>query len=289
LEFLILFVKEVFVKNKKGERLAGVLDKSKEDKALIILCHGFAGTKEYSLFKTISNELTKDGFSIFRFDFSGNGKSEGVFGEAGLLKESDDLKSVLKRFKKYKKIILIGHSMGGAACILAGNSSKRVKGIITIEGLVLPMITFSDSFLKFSPVVAFGENINEDEIISKIEKVKSSANLSITKRVLESAEKIFERAKNKFLLHDSFFEEAKEADIEHSARKLRKPILIIHGKRDTLIPISHARFLYQHCNEPKKLVLLNHPHSFIIKDEAERIAKEIKEWLNNNEIFNFAK
>ncbi len=45
-------------------------------------------------------------------------------------------------------------------------------------------------------------------------------------------------------------------DSRPKARKSNKPILIVHGEQDPIIPLSHARALYAASNEPKELLVL---------------------------------
>jgi len=58
---------------------------------IVVLCHGFIATKSDSLILDLASALTKKGISAFRFDFSGNGESEGQFEYGNYRKEADDL------------------------------------------------------------------------------------------------------------------------------------------------------------------------------------------------------
>ncbi len=46
---------------------------------MVILCHGFTGNMDFSLFDSISVSLVEEGIGVLRFDFNGHGKSEGSF------------------------------------------------------------------------------------------------------------------------------------------------------------------------------------------------------------------
>ncbi|CAO2190779.1 unnamed protein product, partial [Urochloa humidicola] len=72
----------VEIANKHGERLVGLLHNTGSNK-IVVLCHGFIATKNDSLILDLAAALTKKGISVFRFDFSGNGESEGQFEYGG--------------------------------------------------------------------------------------------------------------------------------------------------------------------------------------------------------------
>ncbi|HEY9759328.1 MAG TPA: alpha/beta hydrolase [Oculatellaceae cyanobacterium] len=58
------------------------------------------------------------------------------------------------------------------------------------------------------------------------------------------------------------------------------PLLILHGEQDTLIPLSHARYLYAHALEPKKLVKLpGAGHANIFSTEGELYTLEVADFV----------
>ncbi|MBI5228726.1 prolyl oligopeptidase family serine peptidase [Candidatus Micrarchaeota archaeon] len=62
------------------------------------------------------------------------------------------------------------------------------------------------------------------------------------------------------------------------------PLLIIHGTNDELIPIEHARKLFEVANEPKELVeIKGADHNFSDemheKERQSRIIKWFEKWL----------
>jgi fermentation-respiration switch protein FrsA (DUF1100 family) len=58
------------------------------------------------------------------------------------------------------------------------------------------------------------------------------------------------------------------------------PLLILHGEKDTLIPLAHALYLYQHAHEPKKLVKLpNAGHANISSTEPGLYTEEIANFI----------
>ncbi|GJW43634.1 putative RNA-directed DNA polymerase [Tanacetum coccineum] len=67
---------------------------------------------EYSMMVELADALEKQGISAFRFDFSGNGESEGTFEFGNYRKEVNDLHAVVQHFTATNRVIsaILGHS-----------------------------------------------------------------------------------------------------------------------------------------------------------------------------------
>lgn len=57
-----------------------------------------------------------------------------------------------------------------------------------------------------------------------------------------------------------------------------RPVGIVHGDADEVVPLSHASILYEHAREPKKLIMLEGASHQLRKDE--RVSGIILDWLN---------
>ncbi len=128
----------VTFKNKK-QKLVGIfhIPNMKTDSAVII-AHGFTGYKREVQHVNCARELCKNGFGVLRFDFRGSGGSDGLFRNMTISGEVSDLEKSIEfvRNKGYKKIGLIGHSLGGAVVILA--NKKNVSTIVLWAPSVIP-------------------------------------------------------------------------------------------------------------------------------------------------------
>ncbi len=64
-------------------------------------------------------------------------------------------------------------------------------------------------------------------------------------------------------------------------RKPHAPLLIVHGEKDTLIPIEHSEKMYREAAQPKQFVRFPHStHSSISPDDALLFRKTISAFLN---------
>ncbi|TVU34217.1 hypothetical protein EJB05_16048 [Eragrostis curvula] len=122
------------VTNKHGESLVGVMHHAGSNR-VVVLCHGFAACKDDSIFHDLVAALTKHGISAFRFDFSGNGQSEGEFQYGNYRKEADDLHSVVSYLQeKYDVTAIVGHSKGGNVVVLYASIYGEVPLVVNISG-----------------------------------------------------------------------------------------------------------------------------------------------------------
>jgi len=117
---------------KKFGNLVGILNK-KSNTTLMVICHGVGGSKDFPSIKKLADALWVKGFSVFRFDFSGVGESDGFF-ITTIDQEVQDVGAVLNYFRAYKKIVLIGGSLGALSATLAALQYSNVFALITING-----------------------------------------------------------------------------------------------------------------------------------------------------------
>lgn len=119
------------------------------DKPPIVMAHGFLGFKDWAFFPWLSDQFAAAGFPVVRFNFSGSGMGpqvDGSFEDAQAFRNDtisnqvEDLRSVVScvisgKFEpdlpRAKKVLLWGHSRGGAICFLAAGNTPEVAGIAT--------------------------------------------------------------------------------------------------------------------------------------------------------------
>ncbi|XP_024021794.1 putative uncharacterized protein YDL057W isoform X2 [Morus notabilis] len=121
--------------NSHGEKLVGILHDT-GSKELVIICHGIHSSKERIPMVNLAAALEKEGISAFRFDFPGNGESEGSFQYGNYRREADDLRDVVQHFRRANRTItaIVGHSKGGNAVVLYAGKYKDVHTVVNISG-----------------------------------------------------------------------------------------------------------------------------------------------------------
>lgn len=127
-------VKHVEIKNEKGYVLRGYYtypDVFKGD--VVVMFHGFTGnkTEHAGHFRNLARMLEKEGIASLRMDYYGNGESDGEFSDFTYDTMLDDAFNIInyaKNVNGFKRLILLGFSMGGA---LAATVSTMIPNEIS--------------------------------------------------------------------------------------------------------------------------------------------------------------
>ncbi|XP_041007264.1 uncharacterized protein LOC121251922 isoform X1 [Juglans microcarpa x Juglans regia] len=127
--------KKIVIPNKYGEKLVGVLHET-ESPEIVILCHGFRSSKENKTMVNLAVALENEGISAVRFDFAGNGESEGSFQYGNYWREVEDLRSVIQHFSAANRVIraILGHSKGGNVVLLYASKYRDVYKVVNVSG-----------------------------------------------------------------------------------------------------------------------------------------------------------
>ena len=124
------------IQNKKGYQLQAHLELPANQKPnnFAIFAHCFTCSSSLSAVRNISRALTNHGFGVVRFDFTGLGRSEGEFAESHFSANVEDLMAVSDFLKAHYQSpsLLVGHSLGGAAVLVAASKISTVKAVATV-------------------------------------------------------------------------------------------------------------------------------------------------------------
>ncbi|XP_073042573.1 putative uncharacterized protein YDL057W isoform X1 [Primulina eburnea] len=128
-------LKRVIIHNSYGENLMGILHETRSEE-LVIICHGFRSSKDRIPMANLAFAFEREGISAFRFDFTGNGESEGSFQYGNYNREAEDLRDVVKHFRAAKRFVtaVVGHSKGGNAVLLYASRYNYVETVVNIAG-----------------------------------------------------------------------------------------------------------------------------------------------------------
>ncbi|KAF8118199.1 hypothetical protein N665_0006s0192 [Sinapis alba] len=127
--------RRVVIENSYGEKLVGVLQDTGSTETVVI-CHGFQSSKDRIPMWTIANVFETAKICTFRFDFAGNGESQGSFQYGNYRREAEDLRSVLQHLRGENREVsaIIGHSKGGNVVLLYAAKYKDVETVVNISG-----------------------------------------------------------------------------------------------------------------------------------------------------------
>ena len=141
------------IRNRKGQRLDAAYHAGEREDLLVVLGHGVTGNKDRPLLVGVATELAARGLSCVRVSFAGNGASEGRFEECTISGEAEDLEDLLSVFaKEGRRIVYVGHSMGGAVGVLvAAREPVRIRYLVTLAGMVETAAFFEREFGGVTP------------------------------------------------------------------------------------------------------------------------------------------
>lgn len=102
-----------------------------QTEAVVIICPGWFMTKDSKSFYSMSKEFSKH-YDVIAMDFRGHGKSSGFYTFTS--NEPMDLKCVVEFAKsKYRKIYLLGFSLGAAVTLIHAANVNDIDKVIAVS------------------------------------------------------------------------------------------------------------------------------------------------------------
>ena len=218
----------------------------------VCICHGIPAVLynpgEQGCYPELAARFCQAGFVALVFNFRGCGPSQGNIDMVDWthdLTAAIDFLAMLPEVDK-NRICLLGSSGGAAICVCAAATDKRVHAVAT---LACPA--------EFD-FLADGQTA--DSLISRFREIGIIKDADFP----PSVEKWLEGFKM-------------VAPIEYIAKISPKPLLLIHGERDEVVPLAHAGKLFEKAGEPKELVMLPGAGHRLRQDE--RAIDAVMKWL----------
>lgn len=210
---------EVWFPSLDGTRLHGLWIPGRENYPTIVLCHGYFKSLAEPL--DVGMELNAAGYNVLLFDFRACGQSGGRFTTVGW-KETWDVQAAVRyvghRYGR-RPVGVLGISMGAAAAIIAAAQSQEIAALVVdssfadLEGVMRKKIP------DFAPVrllVPFGW-------------------LSVLIGELMAGGRL-----------------RRLRPVDYVGHLSPRPVLFIHGERDSYIPHEQALELFEAAGEPKE-------------------------------------
>ncbi len=218
--------------NESGEKLVGDLTlPGKTPDLAVVVCHGFLGTRHGGGRAVVLAEfLAQAGYPVFRFDFAGSGESEGSFAEATLTKNVADLRAAVTFLgeRGFRRFVILGRSHGGNAALAFAAADLRAVG-----------------------VVLWSTPRNMATVLRKVMGERAYS------RLLQGEEVTWVDSGRKLAKKPGFLADLSRYPMDELVARLSpRPLLIVHGEEDELVPAADARTLFSRAGEPRELVLI---------------------------------
>ena len=225
----------------------------------ILIIHGFAGGTYDE--EDLANFLELNRlYDVYQFTLPGHKKNLSKAKYEEWIKCCEEKVEWLQE-NGYRKVYLIGHSMGGVIATYLATKYKVVKKLI----LAAPAFqyikdnsykpNFTDS-IKAAPKIV--KTYGKSEIISRMLKL----NLGAIKEFMELVETYYDYPK-----------------------LVNCPILLLQGKNDNIVPISSSKYVYETVNSSvKKIVYLDGiTHDLFCSNRSLEIFKIVQSFLKKSD------
>ncbi|MDF2922104.1 MAG: permease [Paenibacillaceae bacterium] len=233
-----------------------------ESHPLIVICHGFTGTRigVDRLFVQAARAFAESGYLTIRFDYGGCGESTGDYGAGGMDRLIEETRTVLDYALSLdcvdlSRVILLGHSLGGAVAIQTAVRDKRVKRLVLWAPVAHPLADIS--------------RVIGPRVYKAIQAEGQADYLGYT-------------------LTERFIQSMADAHPLQETKRFRGDVLVIHGASDDIIP-SDAAFLYQKAfwlrsdGQSDKEILVQADHYFTGSSTRTELLRLTGEWLNRQD------
>ena len=220
--------------------------------AYALWAHCFSCTKDIFAASRVADGLTRHGIGVLRFDFTGLGASDGDFANTNfssnvgdLIAASDYLRETLAAPK-----ILIGHSLGGAAVLVAAGKVPEALAVCTIGAPADP---------------AHVAELFQD----KREEIEAKGEAEVL------------LAGRPFRIQKQFLEDIESQKLENHIATLKKALLVFHSPVDATVGIDNAALIFAAAKHPKSFVSLDDAdHLLSRKADAAYVADVIAAWVD---------
>lgn len=231
--------------NGRGQKLSAMLDRPVDDRpiAYAIFAHCFTCSKTYKAVRHISRALAAEGFAILSFDFTGLGDSEGEFAETSFTSNVDDVVAAADFLAQTygAPTVLIGHSLGGAAVLMAASRIPSVTAVVTIAAPA--------SLGHLSDIL--------EPARAEIERVGSSEILLAGRRIR---------------IGRALVDDLGQVGMTEAIADLGRALLVMHSPIDSVVGIDNASSIFRSAKHPKSFVSLDRADHLLSRAEDSRWA-----------------
>lgn len=208
---------------------------------MVILMHGIFSSKDIVPIPAMAKALAKEGIASICFDFGGHWKSEGKMEAMTVGKEIEDALAMWEYAKSLPyvtKIGLLGHSQGGVvasmtAGILASRGESPDALVLVAPGSVIQDACKGGKFFgaKFNPA-------DPPEYVKCFGIMKLGREYILTTQELE---------------------------IYATAKAYTGPVRLIHGSRDTIVPMSCSEKFVETYTQDTELIVVEGENHMITR------------------------
>ncbi|MEV6603503.1 alpha/beta fold hydrolase [Kutzneria sp. NPDC051319] len=245
------------IRTRDGLRLSGTLVTPERDAdRSVVLVHGGGVTQdEAGFFTRLAAGLADAGVASLRFDLRGHGVSEGRQEDLTLSAILNDVHDVLSHVGT-RSVSLLGASFSGGIC-----GYYAARGAIELDHLVLfnPLLNYKKRFIDDKPY--WHDDSIDDEAAAEL------------------ATEGFIPHSPTFKLGRPLLNEIRWIQPHTVLGEITTPTMIVHGTKDTFIPIDSSRAAAAQLGGEHELVEIDGAqHGFAVHDDPTYANPQSQEW-----------
>lgn len=233
-----------------GAQLEGTLHEPESDaRGSILLAHCFTCSKDLHTMTRLAHGLTDSGYAVLRFDFTGLGESQGDFATTTVANDVRDIVRAATALieEGFGPCGLLGHSLGGAAALLAAERIHTIRSVVTIGAPASP---------------SHVRHLFEDAEESGNDRLK----VTIGGRAFDVAK--------------GFLDDLDDHDQKGAVAGLGRPLLVLHAVDDEVVSVNEGERLFAAAVQPKGFVpLLDTDHLLTDRAAAEVALRWARDWF----------
>ena len=234
---------------------------NKKSQITLVFFHGFMSDMIGAKPMAIQKFCRKQKLNFLKFEYSGHGRSSGKFIDGTISQWTNEAKQLINKFKKNKKLIFIGSSMGSWIGLnLISYFKMNLVGFVGIASA--PDFTDELMWKKFPRNIK-----NEIDKKGILELKNEYGDYIITKKLIKDGRK------NKVL---------------KKIKKFKIPITLFHGNKDRMVPVKYSKKTLRlfKAKYKKLFIIKNGDHSLSRKSDLKKICKELNNMIFNHLILN---
>lgn len=218
---------------------------------MVILMHGIFSSKDYNPMPAIAKGLAKAGIGSIRFDFNGHGKSEGRMQDMTIAKELSDARAVweyVRTLPFVDGIGLLGHSQGGVV-------ASMTAGLLQAEGCA------PDALVLLAPGAVIKEACQGGKFFNA--------------RFDPADPPEYIRCWGFMKLGREYLLTTQELDIYGTASAYKGPVHILHGTKDSIVPLWCSEKYAETYGSASELVLVEGENHTITRKRKDVVASAV--------------
>ena len=225
-------------------------------KLYIIFLPGFMSDIEGEKPKTLFKFAKKNKLGFLSLEYSGHGKSSGIFTKGNISIWSNDAKNVIKKIVKKNSFILVGSSMGAWIALNQFKYFKsQIKGFVGIGSA--PEFLTRLMWNKFS-------NKTKKELVAK-------------------GKVLIKNGSYEYPIALQLIKDGKKNKVLNRKINLDISVTMIHGQKDEVVPTVFSKHVLKMFSKAKKkaVIIKNGDHSLSNQMYIKKIIKELNIIVKN--------